>query len=124
MSDNLLDKSVLKAKDAVKQDFEWGQLNWFVNQEIGNSRNLTLGKCLIKPGHENPRHHHPNCEEILQLTDGKILHSVGDKQIEMNPGDTIVIPPNVVHNARNIGKTDAVMTIIFSTANRLTEGEL
>jgi len=123
MSGNLMDKPILEAKDAAQQGFEWGQLSWFVNQDIGNSQSLTLGKCVIKPGCENPRHHHPNCEEILQLVAGKIIHSIGDDLFEMEPGDTIVIPPHVMHNARNIGSSDAVMTIIFSSANRLTVGE-
>jgi quercetin dioxygenase-like cupin family protein len=32
-----------------------------------------------------------------------------------------VIPPNIVHNAENVGAGDAVMTIIFSTPDRQTQ---
>ena len=38
----------------------------------------------------------------------------------MGPGDTIVVPPNVVHNARNEGDGTAVMSILFSTPDRQT----
>ena len=39
----------------------------------------------------------------------------------MGPGDTIVIPANVVHNASNDGNDTAIMTIIFSTPDRQTD---
>ena len=38
----------------------------------------------------------------------------------MGPGDTIVIPANVVHNASNDGDDVAIMTIMFSTPDRQT----
>jgi quercetin dioxygenase-like cupin family protein len=123
MSDNVIGKPILEARHAIVQDFEWGQLNWFANRQLGNSQTMTLGRCVIKPGCENPRHYHPNCEEILQMVQGNIEHSIGDELFEMGPGDTVVIPPNVKHNARNIGTGDAVMNIAFSSADRQTVGE-
>ncbi len=123
MSSELVNKPVLAASEAVVQQFDWGRLDWFVNAQIGNSNDMTLGKCTIRPGSENPRHYHPNCEEILQVISGKIAHTMGDDVFEMGPGDTIVIPPNIMHNARNVGSQDAVMTIAFSAADRQTIGE-
>lgn len=112
---------IMQAQDAVLQTFEWGQLRWFANGQIGNSQTMTVGQCLIKPGCANFRHSHPNCEEILQVTSGQIIHSLADESFPMGPGDTIVIPPNIVHNARNVGEDDAVMTIVFSTPERKTD---
>jgi quercetin dioxygenase-like cupin family protein len=114
---------VLKAQEAIVQEFNWGQLIWFVNSQIGNSEAMTFGKCILNPGCENPRHYHPNCEEILQIISGRVVHSLGDDYFEMGPGDTIVIPSNVVHNARNLDSQEAVMTIIFSSPDRQTQGE-
>ncbi len=124
MSDNLTEKLLLVAKDAIQEDFDWGQLIWYANRRLGNSQDMTLGQCVIKPGRENPRHHHPNCEEALQVVEGEIEHSLGDELFTMGPGDTIVIPANIVHNARNIGAGEAVMTIVFSSADRQTVGEI
>ncbi|RIK35640.1 MAG: cupin domain-containing protein [Chloroflexi bacterium] len=112
---------VLAAQRAIVQEFDWGQLHWFANSKIGNSQTTTFGKCIIKAGQANFRHSHPNCEEILQVVSGEIIHSLGDEQYRMGPGDTIVIPPNIVHNAENVGAGDAVMTIIFSTPDRQTQ---
>ncbi len=43
--------------------------------------------------------------------------------MEMHEGDTVSVPPNVWHNAVNIGQQDAVRLIVFSSANRETIGE-
>jgi quercetin dioxygenase-like cupin family protein len=124
MSDNSIAKLLLDAKDVVKEDFDWGQVTWYANRQLGNSEEMTLGRCVIKPGCANPRHYHPNCEEALQVVEGEIEHTLGDEAFTMRPGDTIVIPANLIHNARNIGPGEAVMTIVFSTADRQTVGEI
>jgi quercetin dioxygenase-like cupin family protein len=106
----------------VKQP--WGELTWFVSRELKNSDALTVGKAVIKPGFESPRHYHPNCVEVLHVLKGKILHSIeGGKKVEMSEGDTITIPANIPHNAKNIGAEDAVMIVCFSTADRKAVNE-
>ena len=95
-----------------------GHLRWFASGQIGNSQTTTFGQCVLKPGYENPRHYHPNCEEILQVVHGQIDHALADEVFAMEAGDTIVIPANVVHKARNTGSDEAVLLIIFSTPER------
>ena len=114
-------KAVLTAAEVVVEDFDWGQLRWFSSGQLGNSETTTCGQCLLKVGSQNPKHLHPNCEEILHLQRGRIVHSLAGELYEMGPGDTIVIPANVVHNAKNVGPEEAVMTIIFSTPERKME---
>ena len=84
---------------------------------------MTTGLATIKPGQANPRHFHPNCDEILHVISGKIRHTMNEVTIEMNPGDTVTIPSGTLHNATNIGHDDAVLSISFSSANRETVGE-
>lgn len=124
MSSNLTMHPVLEASAARVEKFQWGELHWFVSGSIGNSQTTTVGRCILKPGHENPRHIHPNCEEILQVVSGSIMHSLGDEMYPMNPGDAIAIPQNIVHNAKNVGTEEAVLTIVFSSAYRETQGEV
>ena len=52
------------------------------------------------------------------------MHTLEDgKEVELNPGDTISIAPNMPHKARNISDVDAVLFIAFSSANREVKGE-
>jgi len=98
--------------------FEWGHLEWMASRAIGNSTTMTFGRCYIAAGAANGWHYHPNCDEILHVIAGSIEHSLGDSLFAMTVGDTISIPAGVVHNARNIGDSEAVMTISFSSADR------
>jgi quercetin dioxygenase-like cupin family protein len=75
------------------------------------------------PGCANPRHLHPNCEEILHVLQGTITHTGKDTDEIMHIGDTISVPVNTLHNARNIGDDWAILLISFSSPNRLTQGE-
>ena len=104
--------------------FEWGELTWFANRETGNSTEMTVGRCTLKPGQGNPRHYHPNCSEILVVIKGRISHTSGpDEETEMAEGDAVTIPANVWHCAKNIGTEEAVLFIAFSSADRQTIGE-
>jgi quercetin dioxygenase-like cupin family protein len=104
-------------------DLDWGRIVWLVSRSLGNSTTMTFGRVTIKAGQANPRHRHPNCDEILHLLSGRLEHSLGDERFVMEPGDTISIPTGVWHNARALGGEDAEMSISFSAADRETEGE-
>lgn len=100
----------------------WGQLRWYTSAEIGNTRTMTTGVAIVKPGQSNPRHYHPNCDEILHVVSGRIKHTMNEVTVEMSAGDTVSIPQGVLHNATNIGTEDAVLAISFSTAYREAVG--
>jgi len=117
------DAIVMRAADNKVIEYPWGHLTWYVSRELKNSDTMTIGEAVIKPGQENPRHYHPNCDEVLHVLKGHILHTVGDKAVEMNEGDTVSIPAGIHHNAKNIGTENAVLAISFSSADRQVIGE-
>jgi quercetin dioxygenase-like cupin family protein len=102
---------------------DWGRLEWMVAGWLGNSDTMTVGRCYIDPGCANPRHHHPNCDEILVVIHGSVEHSAGDELVALDSGDAISIPAGVVHNARNVGEDQAFLLITFSSAYRETVKE-
>jgi len=116
--------SVIRSGEVESADFDWGNLRWFTSGELGNSEALTTGICTLKPGMGNPRHHHPNCEEVLHVLSGRIAHEVEDGgEVGMGPGDTITLPIGAPHRARNVGEEDAVLFVCFSSADRQVVGE-
>jgi quercetin dioxygenase-like cupin family protein len=115
--------TVLKKKDAPIKTEAWGQLTWFANKALGNSIDMSIGQCLIKPGQANPRHYHPDCTEILVVTKGQVRHTLDNTQdVDLDEGDTVTVPAGITHQARNIGEQDAVLAIAFSSAERKTVG--
>lgn len=107
--------------DVVETD--WGRLVWMVSGALGNSDTLTVGRCHIHPGRENPRHLHPDCDEVVHVLEGSIEHSYGDESVALQAGDALSIPAGLVHNARNVGDSEAVLVVVFSSANRRAVAE-
>lgn len=115
------DIQVLPYSKTQHQEFAWGKLTWFANRALGNHHEMTVGRCILKPGHTNGRHHHPNCSETLVVVQGHIRHTTsGEKETDLREGDTVVIPPKVWHQATNISQVDAILFIAFSSADRQT----
>jgi quercetin dioxygenase-like cupin family protein len=105
------------------EEQQWGRLVWMVNGAMGSSETMTIGRCFINPGQANPRHYHPNCDEVLHVLSGTIEHSVDDETFPMTAGDIVSIPRGSLHNARNVGDDVAEFLICFDTADRQTVGE-
>lgn len=114
---------MIPADRVLVEPQSWGRLEWMISGALGNSESMTVGRCYIHPGERNPRHYHPNCDEVLHVISGTIEHTVDDEVTTMGPGDTISIPSGALHNARNTGADEAVFVIAFSTPDRKTVGE-
>jgi quercetin dioxygenase-like cupin family protein/type 1 glutamine amidotransferase len=114
---------VLTKAEALVEPQPWGKLEWFASRALGNSTTMTVGMATISAGKENPLHSHPNCVEILHVLQGRIMNRVGDKQYEMRAGDTVTIPEGTPHNTRNIGTDDALLSITYSSPDRISIGE-
>ena len=56
---------VLRSTQTDSVEADWGSLTWYAGASLGNSQDMTIGRCIIKPGCENPLHSHPNCSEVL-----------------------------------------------------------
>lgn len=102
---------------AERVDESWGSLTWLAGGRCHNAAGLTLGRVVIRAGQANPRHCHPNCEEALYLLRGRLDHSVGDRTVRLEAGDTLVIPAGVFHHAVALGE-EAEMMVAYSSADR------
>lgn len=122
MSDNRI--KVLPATKCSRIAGDWGELTWNASAELGNASELTVGQCRLYPGQKNPLHQHPNCEEVLVVTQGTISHTVkGGEVAILKCNDTVTIPRGILHQAHNIGDKDAILFIAFSSPQRETQGE-
>ncbi len=110
---------VLRPGAEVKRIEEsWGSLCWLASKELSGTEGLTAGRVIIRKGMSNPRHSHPNCDEVLYLLQGRLEHSVGDETVVLEAGDTLVIHAGAAHHARNIGEEDADMMVAYSSGVR------
>jgi len=96
----------------------WGTITWLAGHALGTADTIGMTRVLLKQGHSNRRHAHPNCEEVVHLLRGAVRCSVGDEACAMAPGETVCIPPGVYHNYANTGATDAEMIIVYGAGDR------
>ena len=100
--------------------FDWGSIQWLVNDQLAADAQITFGYVEIDAGGKNPRHLHPNCDEVLYVLEGTLEHSLGDDVVDLSPGDALLIPRNVPHDARNRGQASARVVVAYSTGDRQT----
>jgi len=74
-----------------------------MHPDIHGNIKLSLAEATVPVGAETILHKHLQSEEIYHLTQGRGLMFLGDKQFEVAAGDTICIPPGMVHKIFNIG---------------------
>src|SRR5262245_13084097 len=94
---------VVRAGEREALRFDWGAIRWPMNGALGDGAQPALGVVYILPGEANPRHYHPNCEELLFVLSGECDHSFEERSVRLSAGDLIRVPAGVRHNAVNTG---------------------
>ena len=98
--------------------FDWGAIQWLVSGELMDGANITFGFVEIEPGRKNPRHYHPNSDEVLYLIEGELRHTVGENTYQLTAGTAIFIPQHAPHDAFNPGTKTARMVVAYPTGDR------
>ncbi len=96
-----------KVDRAVKTEIEW-----LVDRHDG-APNFEMRRFTIKPGGSIPKHYHPDIEHEQYVLRGKYKVGLGDRVREVEPGDSIYIPPGTPHWYENTGKETAAFICII-----------
>lgn len=109
---------VMQVDDGAAHQFEWGSIQWLCSGQIFEDAQQTFGYVQILPGQKNPRHHHPNSDEMLIVIEGELSHSLGEEVYRLSAGMAIHIPQGVEHDATNHGVETARMIVSYPTSDR------
>ncbi|MGI9491674.1 MAG: cupin domain-containing protein [Geminicoccaceae bacterium] len=93
-------------------------MTWLMDDAVQPGAGLSLARMTIDPAVTSEPHRHSNCSEAIHLLSGKVDQRQDDSWVTLNAGDTILIPPDTVHQTRNIGAETAVMMIAYSSGSR------
>ena len=107
--------------DAQTETHVWGTIKWLCNAKIVPDSKQTFGYVTIYPGRRNGEHLHPNCEEIIFVSQGGCDHYIGNKVIKLRKGDMLFVPEGSYHYAVNTGREDLILVISYSSPERKTE---
>ena len=77
------------------------KMRWLISKEMG-ANNFAMRYLEIEPEAFSPLHDHPWEHEIFVL-EGEGLTSGGKDEMKIKKGDSVFIPPNEIHQTKNIG---------------------
>lgn len=93
-------------------DVELETVNPQMCRRIVTGERLTVARIWFKDGFLVPQHSHEQ-EQVTQVISGTLRFRLGanrEKAIDVGPGEVIVIPPNVPHEALCIGDVEEMDT--------------
>lgn len=87
-----------------------------------NGKVATKGLGIVPPGAAGPPSHvHPSYEEAFEVLEGRFVFVMNKKEMKVESGDKIVVPPGVAHTFRPYGDTVASFLVEARPAGRLNE---
>ena len=79
-------------------------LNPLLGRHFIVGQNIMLARVLLKKGCIVPEHSHPN-EQLTFIAEGALKFWIGGKEIVVNAGEVLTIPPNMPHKAEALEDT-------------------
>jgi len=104
------------ASPAVLRYVPWStveleDLNSLLQRQFVVGQNIMLARVLLKKGCIVPEHSHVN-EQITYVLEGALKFWIDSKEIVVNAGEVLTIPPNMPHKAEAL--VDTVDLDVFS----------
>jgi quercetin dioxygenase-like cupin family protein len=98
------------------EHYQWSgipveQMNPLVSRQVIHAAAITLARLVLKKGALVPLHSHIN-EQISTVDSGSLRFVIGGRELVVKAGETVVIPPNVLHLVE--AHEDATATDIFT----------
>lgn len=87
-------------------------------------RNQSLAEATVPPGGATRLHRHLVAEEIYHVTAGQGRMTLGEAQLDILAGDTVLIPPGTPHRIQNTGESALRILCCCSPAYRHEDTEL
>lgn len=87
-------------------------------------KNQSLAEATVPAGMTTKLHRHRVTEELYYIVSGSGLMTLGEKQFEVNEGDTVCIEPGTRHCIKNTGNDDLTILCCCSPAYRHEDTEI
>jgi quercetin dioxygenase-like cupin family protein len=101
-------------KDEVRRD-ELGilRLGWLSHPASTGASKFTVLEGTFFPGKGHSFHYHADQEEFIYVVSGTVEHWIEQEKRILGPGDSVFMPPGIVHATFNVGAADAKVVAIL-----------
>jgi quercetin dioxygenase-like cupin family protein len=101
-------------KDDVRRDeLEILWLGWLSNPASTGASKFTVLEGTFFPGKGHSFHYHAGQEELIYVVSGAVEHWIEQEKRILGPGDSVFMPPGIVHATFNVGAEDAKAVAIL-----------
>ena len=113
---------IVNLEDVSEEQFTGGATYKTVVGDENGSTPIRLGVQTSPPGYKTPVHSHPYMETITILEgQGEAWMETEDGVVALQPGMTLVLPPNVRHWFRTTGDTPLVTLGVHASPDRIVD---
>jgi mannose-6-phosphate isomerase-like protein (cupin superfamily) len=100
------------------------EIRELMHPAVHGNRNQSLAEATVQPGQRTAMHVHRASEELYHVTEGEGLMTLGDQSFLIAAGDTVLIPPGVIHCVQTVGNLPLRMLCCSSPPYRHEDTEL
>jgi len=123
--DELREIAVVK-RDQVTKGESSGSMTRLgaISADTVGSEGIFMGVSRLPPGTRSTSHFHTNCESSLYVSSGRGRFLTGprlDRDLLIEPGDFIFVPPNAPHAVANDGDVELVLIVARTTQREHVE---
>lgn len=91
--------SKIKSDKVTESGAENTEVRWLITKDDG-AEHFAMRLFEMAPGGHSPLHSHKWEHEVFVL-EGRCKVVYGDETVEVEPGYTVFIPPEIIHNFSN-----------------------
>ena len=100
---------VVDLSEAEPNTRRGGDLRALLTPATVGSTSGFMGVALIQPGDRIAEHYHPYSEEFVYVVCGQLEVDLDGEPLALQPEQGLMIPVNMRHRFRNVGKVEARM---------------
>lgn len=100
---------VRRGEQAAFETKDGSTIQELAHPAFSAARGQSIAEATVPPGGETIAHRHPQAEEIYAFTAGRGRMQLGGEELEVEAGDTVVIPPGTPHKLWNPGPDPLVL---------------
>jgi len=104
-------------KEAEVEQLPGKTHHWYCRPGMVKQTDLLFVRAHLPPGEAHKFHYHPKMEEILYVLSGTAEQWIESEKHSMKAGDSLYLPPGLVHGTYNVGTDVLDFLAVLSPAS-------
>jgi quercetin dioxygenase-like cupin family protein len=100
--------------DVEVTGFDWGSAGMRCAPPGTGCQTFVVMDVTLAPGASHAFHRHPDQDEMIIVTAGRVVQWLGSEHAELGPGDSVYIDRDVVHGSYNDFAEPAQLQVILA----------